>query len=137
MIAQPNVHLHKAVPVLFLVPLHHPGLRVLVRSECRADHSAIPSAGPTQQPQAGLPVGRCWFERTPHTASPVSCDKTSLSFLWTAAQRSRTVSKHREALTLMSRYLTSKPLNIYISEVKAAAIQPKSSGVSMAIKGTR
>jgi len=33
----------------------------------------------------------------------------------------------------MSGYLTSKPPNIYISEVKAAQMQPKRSGVAMEI----
>jgi hypothetical protein len=57
------------------------------------------------------------------TSGLISYDTTPpQSYLWTAAQRSRKVSKHREALTLMPGYFSSKPLNIYvyISEVKAA-----------------
>jgi hypothetical protein len=87
-------------------------------------HSAISWADRTQRlASTRMAVPAHDTQARPHF------QQTTTKLSQAAAQRSRKVSKHHEALTLMARYFSSKSLNIYISEVKAAEMQPKSSGV--------
>lgn len=129
---QPNVLLHKAVAGLFLVPLHHRGLHVLVRSEC----TTIQRFPELDQRNSRTPASQYRDVRSSvRRTQPAPC-ATRHHHQVSSGQRHRGLGRFANtvgALTLMPGYLTSKTLHIYISEVKAAEIPPKSSCVSMEI----